>query len=101
MAREQDRQSRESWSNGEEPGHEAQELNNPGGMGERQARGEEGCARGKEKDFCTGSPWQELELELVPFPGWMARTGAALGFGVPQLTVKAFSDSERSGLSQL
>lgn len=45
------------------------------------------------------SPWQWLVFVL--FPVWPARAGAALGLGVPQLTVKPFSDSERRGLSQL
>lgn len=45
------------------------------------------------------SPWQWLVFVL--FPVWPARVGAALGLGVPQLTVKPFSDSERRGLSQL
>lgn len=45
------------------------------------------------------SPWQWLEFVL--FPVWPARAGMALGLGVPQLTVKPFSDSERRGLSQL
>lgn len=38
---------------------------------------------------------------MVPFPGWLTRAAAALGLGVPQLTVKPFSDSEGRGLSQL
>lgn len=41
------------------------------------------------------SPWQELKLVL--FPGWVTRPGAALGLGVPQLTVNPVSDSERRG----
>lgn len=45
------------------------------------------------------SPWQWLEFVL--FPMWPARAGVALGLGVPQLTVKPFSDSEKRGLSQL
>lgn len=45
-------------------------------------------------DWC--SPWHWLEFVL--FPCWLARAGAALGLGVPQLTVKPFSDSEREGL---
>lgn len=56
---------------------------------------------GAEKRRTLGrcSPWQELETVL--FPEWITRAGAALGLGVPQLTVKPFSDSERRGLSQL
>lgn len=41
------------------------------------------------------SPWQWLEFVL--FPVGPARAGVALGLGVPQLTVKPFSDSERRG----
>lgn len=56
---------------------------------------------GQERTWGQGSrlcsPWQWLELVL--FPGWPARAAAALGLGVPQLTVKPFSDSERKGLS--
>lgn len=39
----------------------------------------------------TAASWQWLEFVL--FPVWPARAGVALGLGVPQLTVKPFSDS--------
>lgn len=46
----------------------------------------------------TAASWHWLEFVL--FPLWPARARAALGLGVPQLTVKPFSDSERKSLSQ-
>lgn len=42
----------------------------------------------------TAASWQELETVL--FPEWITRAGAALGLGVPQLTVKPFSDSGKN-----
>lgn len=42
----------------------------------------------------TAASWQWLEFVL--FPAWLARAGAALGLGMPQLTVKPFSDSGKN-----